>query len=145
VKLDENEPEALNFVLGHLYAPSKISSFTLCPSARYSESAQSHINIAMTADQLGVLDLAQQVAGGLKRAILFKEWESGYYADMMVKIVIPAIFGKHICAALETLKETIILSVGNAFKQRKGPLDEINVLLCQHPEMNKLLLDKYLK
>ena len=111
----------------------------------FSQNAQFDINVAITADQLGVLDLAEQAAEYLKCEIGWELWEDETYADTMIEIAIPTIFGKPVCAALKAVETVIIVSVAAAFRGCNGPLDRINRLLCQYPIMNRQVLEEFVR
>ena len=142
MNLDDNDPEALEVVLRQLYVRSIWCWVRREGRGNDSQETQFHINVAITADQLGVLGLAEKVVQHLQFLISSKCWEHEPYARTMTETIIPAIFGKPICGALETLKEGIILAVAKAFRHREGPLDQINLVLCQYPELNRKVLER---
>ena len=143
MNLDDNDPEALEVVLRHLYVRWSRYRSPYILNANFLQTTQFHINVTVTADQLGVLDLAEHVAAGLQRSISKKEWKHSWYADMMTEVMVPAIFNQHICAALEILKPEITSSIADVFSGHEECIDQINLVLCQNPELNKLLLLKH--
>jgi hypothetical protein len=141
VNLDNNDPEALEVVLRHLYVRSGCCWVLHKGEGKYSKEVQFHIDVAITADQIGVLELAEEVVKYTKRRISMECWKLESYARTMTENFIPAVFGKPVCAALETLKEAIILAVAKAFRDRESPLDQINLVLCQYPELNRKVFE----
>ena len=145
MNLDDNDPEALEVILRHLYV--RLESYRPRSSSTidFSQNAQFDINVAITADQLGVLDLAEQAAEYLKSEIGWELWEDEMYADTMIEIAIPAIFGKPVCAALKAVEIVIAVSVAAAFRGCIGSLDRINSLLCQYPILNRQVLEEFVR
>jgi hypothetical protein len=99
------------------------------------------MNVIITADRLGALNLVEEAVQILRARIVYSIYpKDDTEVKTILEVVAPRLFSEHVCVPLKTLKNPVARSIATAFKTLEELRDRINHVLCQYPDLNKKVM-----